>query len=92
MREPPARKTASARLPTSRRSAGPYREAPVSLPYQFASQYNDPVRVVAFNISEGWSRDVSYEFAVELQRRANIDGRELTGTIAEFVEFYTRTR
>ena len=32
-------------------------------------QYNDPVRIVAFNIQEGWSRDVSSEFAVELQRR-----------------------
>jgi hypothetical protein len=53
-------------------------------------QYNDPVRVVAFNIREGWSRDVSYEFAVELHRRADIDGRDLTGTLAEFVEFYTR--
>ena len=53
-------------------------------------QYNDPVRVVAFNIREGWSRDVSYEFATELQRRADIDGRDLAGTLAEFVEFYTR--
>jgi hypothetical protein len=53
-------------------------------------QYNDPVRIVAFNIQEGWSRDVSSEFAVELQRRADIEGRELTGTLAEFVEFYTR--
>ena len=53
-------------------------------------QYNDPVRVVAFNTREGWSRDVSYEFAAELQRRADIDRRELTGTLAEFVEFYTR--
>ena len=53
-------------------------------------QYNDPVRVVAFNTREGWSRDMSYEFAAELQRRADIDGRELTGTLADFVEFYTR--
>jgi hypothetical protein len=53
-------------------------------------QYNDPVRIVAFNSREGWSRDVSYEFAVELQRRADIDGQELTGTLANFVEFYNR--
>jgi hypothetical protein len=31
----------------------------------YAGQYHDPVRVVAFNTREGWSRDVSYEFAVE---------------------------
>ena len=53
-------------------------------------QYNDPVRVVAFNTREGWSRDVSYGFATEIQRRADFDGRELTGTVAEFVEHYTR--
>lgn len=41
-------------------------------------QYSDRVRVVAFNTREGWSRDVSHEFAVELQRRADIDRRELT--------------
>ena len=56
----------------------------------YAGQYNDPIRVVAFNTREGWSRDVSYEFATEIQRRADIDRRELTGTLAEFVEFYTR--
>jgi hypothetical protein len=48
------------------------------------------VRVVAFNTREGWSRDVSYEFATEIQRRADIDRRELSGTLAEFVEHYTR--
>jgi hypothetical protein len=56
----------------------------------YNGQYNDPVRVVAFNTREGWSRDVSYEFAAEIQRRADIDRRELTGTLADFVEFYTQ--
>ena len=49
-----------------------------------------PMRVVAFNTAEGWSRDVSREFAEELQRRADLDRVELTGTLADFVEFYTR--
>ena len=53
-------------------------------------QYNDPLRVVAFNTREGWSRNVSYEFATEIQRSADLDGRELTSTLAEFVDFYTR--
>jgi hypothetical protein len=48
------------------------------------------VRVIAFNTREGWSRDASYEFATELQRRADLDGRELSGTLAEFVDFCTR--
>jgi hypothetical protein len=56
----------------------------------YTGQYNDPIRVVAFNTAEGWSRDASYEFATELQRRADLEGEELTGTLADFVEFYTR--
>ena len=56
----------------------------------YSGQFYDPFRVVAFNTREGWSRDVSYEFAAELQRRADIDRRELSGSLAEFVDFYTR--
>jgi hypothetical protein len=56
----------------------------------YTGQYNDPIRVVAFNTAEGWSRDVSHEFAEELQRRADLDRVELEGTLKEFVEFYTR--
>jgi hypothetical protein len=52
-------------------------------------QYNDPVRIVAFNTSEGWSRDVSHEIAVELQRRADLERRELGGTLGAFVDAYT---
>ena len=54
------------------------------------SRYNDPIRVVGFKTSENWSRDVSHEFAEELQRRADLDRVELEGTLKEFVEFYTR--
>jgi hypothetical protein len=32
-------------------------------------QFNNPVRVVAFNASEGWSRDVSEDVAREVVRR-----------------------
>ena len=56
----------------------------------YSGQFYDPFRVVAFNTREGWSRDVSYELAAELQRRADIDRRELSGSLAEFVDFYTR--
>jgi hypothetical protein len=57
----------------------------------YAHQYNDSIRVVAFNTREGWALDVSYEFAVEIQRRADLAGDELTGNLAEFVECYTRS-
>src|ERR1700676_2323780 len=32
-------------------------------------QFNNPLRVVAFNTSEGWSRDVSEDVAREVLRR-----------------------
>ena len=32
-------------------------------------QYEDPVRIVAFNTAEGWSRDVTVDIADELRRR-----------------------
>jgi hypothetical protein len=31
--------------------------------------YNRPIRIVAFNTAEGWSRDVTMEIADELRRR-----------------------
>jgi hypothetical protein len=57
----------------------------------YTGQFNNPIRVIAFNTREGWSRDVSCEFAAELQRRADLERRELSGTLGEFVEFYTRS-
>jgi hypothetical protein len=32
-------------------------------------QYEDPVRIVAFNTAEGWSRNVTREIADEVRRR-----------------------
>ena len=32
-------------------------------------QYESPVRIVAFNTAEGWSRDVTADIADELRRR-----------------------
>lgn len=56
---------------------------------RLSGQYNNPVRVIAFNTREGWSRDVSDEIAGELQRRADFERRELGGTLSAFVEAYT---
>ena len=36
-------------------------------------QYNQPVRVVAFNAAEGWSRDVSEDIAIELAQRLALE-------------------
>jgi hypothetical protein len=40
-------------------------------------QYSSPVRVIAFNTAEGWSRDVSENVARELRRRCAEQAREL---------------
>jgi hypothetical protein len=56
----------------------------------YRGEFNDPVRVVAFNTREGWAKDVSREFAEEVQRRADLEAIELPGTLAAFVDFYTR--
>jgi len=38
-------------------------------------QCNNPVRLVAFNTDEGWSRDVSDDVADELRERCADEGR-----------------
>jgi hypothetical protein len=49
-------------------------------------RYNDPVIVVAFNLAERWSQDVSEDVAREIQRRANLACQDLTSSIERFVE------
>ena len=48
-------------------------------------QFNDPIRVVAFNTLEHWARDVSAEIAFEIQSRCDMDGSDLPEHIKEFV-------
>jgi len=45
--------------------------------YLMEGQYSDPVRVVAFNTAEGWSRDVSEEVADEIAQRCAADGFDI---------------
>jgi hypothetical protein len=49
-------------------------------------QYSSPVRVIAFNTAEGWSRDVSGNVAHELRRRCAEQARELPANLQDFVE------
>jgi hypothetical protein len=46
-------------------------------------QYNNPIRVVAFNTAERWSEDVSEDVAHELRRRCNLQTRDLPPTISD---------
>src|SRR5450755_4716417 len=42
-----------------------------------SGQFNDPVRVVAFNTLEHWAQDVSKDVALEIQSRCDIDGHDV---------------
>jgi hypothetical protein len=52
-------------------------------------QYADPVRIVAFNTAENWSRDVSEDIAAELSRRLAIEDIDITPPALEaFLDRY----
>jgi hypothetical protein len=52
-------------------------------------QFNDPVRVVAFNTLEHWSEDVTEYIAFEIQTRCDIEGFAVPEHIRDFVASYT---
>src|SRR6476469_9080956 len=52
-------------------------------------QYNNPVRVVAFNTAEGWSRDVSEDIAREMLDLAHRKAERLSKPAQAFVEWAT---
>jgi hypothetical protein len=54
-------------------------------------QYSNPVRVVAFNTAEGWSRDVSDDVADALREHCAERG-EVPAFLAEFLERYDTGR
>ena len=51
-------------------------------------QYSNPVRVVAFNTAEGWSRDMSEEIADELMRWYAEQDREVPPSLEDFIDRY----
>ena len=54
-------------------------------------QFNDPVRVVAFNTLEHWANDVSKDIAQVIQARCDIAGDPVPEHIRDFVESYAPT-
>jgi hypothetical protein len=52
-------------------------------------QYENPVRIVAFNTNEGWSRDVTLDIADELRRRY-VEYDEVPVSILKFLETASR--
>ena len=53
-----------------------------------SGQFNDPIRVVAFNTLEHWSEDVSEYIAFEIQTRCDIEGTTVPEHIRDFVTSY----
>jgi hypothetical protein len=58
----------------------------------FHGQYSEPIRVVAFNTAQGWSRDVSEEIANELAKRLAIERDEVPLELEAFLERYDEHR
>jgi len=55
-----------------------------------SGQFNDPVRVIAFNTLEHWLDNISEEIALEIRTRCDIDGEDVPESIRDFVLRYTR--
>ena len=51
-----------------------------------AGQFNDPIRVIAFNTLEHWSDDVSEAVAAEIQTRCDIEGVSVPEHVGDFVD------
>jgi hypothetical protein len=54
-----------------------------------AGEYSNPVRVVAFNTAEGWSRDVTEDIVNELLRLCT-ERDEVPQAIADFIFQHTQ--
>jgi hypothetical protein len=52
-------------------------------------QYESPVRIVASNTAEGWSRDVTVDIADELRRR-NAEDDDVAESLLTFMEAHRR--
>ena len=51
--------------------------------------YSEPIKICAFNTSEGWSREVTQEIGAELLARAQRGDVRLCEAAQYFVEFQT---
>jgi hypothetical protein len=49
-------------------------------------QYYNPIRIISFNVTDGWSRDISAQVAAELRRRCDLQLRDVPSSIQDFVE------
>ena len=54
-----------------------------------SGQFNDPMRVVAFNTLEHWAEDVTEYVAFEIQTRCDIEGAPVAEHLRDLVERFT---
>lgn len=54
-----------------------------------AGEYINPVRIIAFNTAEGWSRDVTVDIADEVRRRY-VEYDDVPSSVLEFLEAANR--
>jgi hypothetical protein len=54
-----------------------------------SGQFNDPVRVVAFNTLEHWTKNISGDIAAEILTRCDIEGTDVPEHIRDFVATFT---
>ena len=53
-----------------------------------SGQYFSPLRVIAFNLQEGWVRDVSEDVARTVMERAKTEGKPLPDGVRRFVDHH----
>ncbi len=51
-----------------------------------AGQYDNPVRVIAFNTDQRWSDDVSEDIARKIMRRLGLAGDEVPSSLEGFID------
>ena len=61
-------------------------ERPTLIRHLLEGQYDNPVRIIAFNTAEGWSRDVSQEVADELAQRIAAQELESPSDLQDFID------
>ncbi|SFL60106.1 hypothetical protein SAMN03159423_2748 [Bradyrhizobium sp. NFR13] len=54
----------------------------------FSGRYSAPDRVVAFNVTECWTKDVSADIARYIRQRAAVTCEDLPPGVKDFVERY----
>jgi len=53
-----------------------------------SGEYRNPIRVIAFNIAERWSQDVSEDIGREIRRRFELQAADVPSNLQGFIELH----